>query len=264
MVGVRVASPLSLYRDSGAEAFDGSDLRRLETLLPHLQRALELQRRLGLQAEAASVSRTAVDALPVGLLLVDAGLGVRFANAAAAAHLGRPGAPASLAHAGPRLDGGTYLSPRHRDDAVRLRQLVASATSGGVGGSLRLRADEPDGDRPPVAVMTVSPAPATLAAEAGAGTEPFALIVVHDVARGVAPPVGMLCDVFGLSQAEAEVAVALAGGVSAEEVARQRAVALGTVRSQVRAILDKSGAANLRDLERSLATLGALVPQGPG
>ncbi|MET3356238.1 UNVERIFIED_ORG: hypothetical protein ABID33_004165 [Xanthobacter viscosus] len=34
-----------------------------------------------------------------------------------------------------------------------------------------------------------------------------------------------------------------------------------TVRSQIRSILGKSEAENLRDFERTMATLGALVPQ---
>ncbi len=264
MIGVRAPTPLALYRDREAEAFDGGDLRRLEILLPHLQRAVELQVRLGRQAEDGLNSRAAADAVSAGLVLVDAGLGVRFANAAATALLGRPKAPAVLAHAGPRLDGGTYLSPRCREDAARLRRLVGSVTAGGAGGSFRLRADEFQGDPAPSVVVMVAPAPARLALEAGAGVEPLILIVLRDMARHPAPPPEMLCDIFGLSPAEAEVAVALMGGVSAEQVAEHRAVALGTVRSQVRAILEKSGAANLRDLERSLAALGTMALRSEG
>lgn len=71
----------------------------------------------------------------------------------------------------------------------------------------------------------------------------------------------MLCEMFGLSRAEAEVAVALTGGASAEDVARGRGVPLMTVRSQIRSILGKSEAENLRDFERAMASLGAPVPQ---
>ena len=71
----------------------------------------------------------------------------------------------------------------------------------------------------------------------------------------------MLCEMFGLSLAEAEVAVALTGGASAEDVARGRGVPLMTVRSQIRSILGKSEAENLRDFERAMASLGAPVPQ---
>ena len=57
--------------------------------------------------------------------------------------------------------------------------------------------------------------------------------------------------------------MALAGGATAQEVADQRGVSLVTIRSQVRTILEKSDSENLRDLERSMATLGALAPRHP-
>ena len=86
-------------------------------------------------------------------------------------------------------------------------------------------------------------------------------MVIEDLDRRARPSVATLCDVFGLTRAEAEVAVALAGGSGAEAVASGRRVSLDTVRSQIRAILRKSEAANLRDLERLMATLVA-APAG--
>ena len=63
---------------------------------------------------------------------------------------------------------------------------------------------------------------------------------------------------FGLSVAEAAVAVALLGGRTAEDVARLRQVSLDTIRSQIRTVLRKSEAANLRDFERIGAMLGSM------
>ncbi len=58
------------------------------------------------------------------------------------------------------------------------------------------------------------------------------------------------------------VAIALVGGASAEEVARQRHVSLDTVRSQIRSILAKIvEVVNLRDLERWMASLAAVLPR---
>jgi DNA-binding NarL/FixJ family response regulator len=45
--------------------------------------------------------------------------------------------------------------------------------------------------------------------------------------------------------------------VTAEEAARARRVSLDTVRTQVRTVLRKTNAANLRDLERILAVISA-------
>jgi DNA-binding NarL/FixJ family response regulator len=65
----------------------------------------------------------------------------------------------------------------------------------------------------------------------------------------------LLRGLFGLTRAEAEVARALSGGATKRAVAAARGLREATVRTQVRAVLDKTGAANLRDLERLLAGL---------
>lgn len=63
---------------------------------------------------------------------------------------------------------------------------------------------------------------------------------------------------FGLTPAESAVAVALLGGQTADLVARERAVSLDTVRAQIRTVLQKTEAGNLRDLERIAALLSGL------
>jgi DNA-binding CsgD family transcriptional regulator len=65
----------------------------------------------------------------------------------------------------------------------------------------------------------------------------------------VAPALQQL---FALTAAEAGVALALAAGRSAEEIAAERSVSLPTVRTQIRQILEKTGAMHLRDLGRLL------------
>lgn len=101
------------------------------------------------------------------------------------------------------------------------------------------------------------------AKSAAAVTEPLALVLIRPVVRRAAPPPAMLSELYGLTPAEAAVAVALAGGASAEDVASVRGVSLMTVRVQIRAVLGKTGSANLRELEHTLATLAAHVPQRP-
>ncbi len=72
------------------------------------------------------------------------------------------------------------------------------------------------------------------------------------------PDPQILRGLFGLTLAEAEVAQALMGGATKEAVAALRHSQVSTVRTQVRSILEKTGAANLRDLERILAGLTGL------
>jgi hypothetical protein len=264
IVGVVDVVPLALLRADGAEPFGAQERRLLQTVLPHLQRALELRARLGQDSEAAWVTRAALDALPLGVAIVDAGLRIHFANEAGRRAFARPDFGLRALRSGPHAGSGVYLAASTKDDATALRRLVATAVTGHAGGSMRIV--NPDMSS---CALLVSPAPRGLATDQatpndGGLAENLAMVVIRDLGQTVSPPPEMLCEVFGLSQAEADVATALSGGASAEDVARQRKVSLATVRSQIRSILGKSGTENLRDFERSMASLAVIAPRGPG
>lgn len=261
MAGIIEATPVLVFRGDDAGAFDETHVRLLKALMPHVQRAIELRVRLGRHDETVALTRAALDALPVGVSVVDGGLKIRFINDLARRYLAGPDSGLFSMRTSPYAVSGVYLAAMSREEAGTLRRLVASATSGGSGGAMRVTS----GNGAVVALM-VAPAPQGLAddvsgAERGGAREPLALIILRPLNRKAVPQADMLCDMFSFSRAEAEVALALTGGASAEDVARGRGVSLMTVRSQIRSILGKSEAENLRDFERAMATLGALVPQ---
>jgi len=261
MAGISEATPVLVFRGDDAGAFDETHVRLLRTLMPHVQRAIELRVRLGRHDETAALTRAALDALPVGVGVVDAGLKIRFINDLARRYLAGPDAGLFSMRSGPHAGSGVYLAAMSREEAGMLRRLVAGATSGGAGGAMRVTSRNGA-----VVALMVAPAPQGLAddvtrPESGGAAEPLALIILRPLNRKAVPQADMLCEMFGFSRAEAEVAIALTGGASAEDVARGRGVSLMTVRSQIRSILGKSEAENLRDFERAMATIGALVPQ---
>ncbi len=261
MAGIMEATPVLVFRGDDTGAFDETHVRLLKTLMPHVQRAIELRARLGRDDEAVALTRAALDALSVGVGVVDAGLKIRFINDLARKYLAGPDSGLFPLRSGPYAGSGVYLAAMSREEASVLRRLVASATSGGTGGSMRVTSRNGA-----VVGLMVAPAPQGLAddvsgRDGGAAREPLALLILRPLNRKVAPQADMLCEMFGFSLAEAEVAIALTGGASAEAVAHGRGVSLMTVRSQIRSILGKSEAENLRDFERTMATLGALVPQ---
>lgn len=264
MIGVTEVIPFGLFRANDAKPFGVEERRVLQALLPHLQRAMELRARLGQDSRAAWATRAALDALPIGVAIVDAGLRIHFANDVARKEFGAADFGLRALRSGPQAGSGVYLAAMAKDDATALRRLVASATSGGSGGSMRIL----NRDMSSCAVL-VSPAPQGLSVDQAlpndiSPPEKLAMVAVRDLGRANSPTPDMLCDVFGFSSAEADVAVALSGGASAEDVARQRNVSLATVRSQIRSILGKSGSENLRDFERSMASLAVMAPRGAG
>lgn len=196
----------------------------------------------------------ALDALPLPVIIVDAELRVMHVNAAAA-KLTAPGR--SGLTVGRPGQGGARLHAGHRDDDAALRRLVARAAAGEAGGAVRVRDNREDPLEEATLAVQVSPVPVHLAFPAGVMTEGLAMISARELARPSRVEPALLADLYGLTRAEADVAGALAGGVTAEEVARARHVALDTIRAQVRVVLRKTNAANLRDFERISALVSA-------
>ena len=247
--GASTMMVIAAHRPHDAPAFTDVERQRLNLLLPQLQRALQLRRRLGFLEAQAQTGFAALEALALGVVVATADGAIVFANAAAEA----------LAHSddglrlGGRLSGVGAVQPL---EAQALRGLVYAVTYGGAGGMLRVTRRT----QPPLAVL-VAPLPTRLHPATGL-TRSLALVLITDPADGPVLAAQALQQLFGLTAAEASVALALAAGRSAEEIAGERAVSLPTVRTQIRQILAKTGALHVRDLVRLLAGLPVITPPG--
>lgn len=258
-LGEAGALPIGLHRPEGAAPFEATDARLIERLLPHLRRAMQLRHRMRAAGAANGVGLAALDSVASGLLVVDAGLGVIFANAAAEAMAG-PGGPIRLIAASVRPGSGPLaLKTVYRSETAALAALVeATAMAGSPGGAVALH--DPQGTLV-IAALVVPLMRRLLPGIDGEGgrTRGQAAILLRDLTvRAPTPRPETLRAVFGLTAAEAEVACALAGGATKEAVARRRKSQVSTVNTHVRAILAKAGATNLRQLEGILTRLGAL------
>jgi len=88
-------------------------------------------------------------------------------------------------------------------------------------------------------------------------SEPATLVTVDDERARMASDViaGHLQDAYGLSQAEADIALRLADGDTIAQIGDQRRSAVGTVRTQVKSVLLKMGARRQGEIVRTVATL---------
>lgn len=259
-------SPISAHREAGAGPFGEHERQIMFALRPHLSRALNLRQRLSF--DRGQIGAAALDTLPVPVLVVDAGLRVRYLNEAAHTLAARPESGVSLVREGPIGGGDLALTVGHKDDHRQLSHRVAAACAGGEGGALKLRARADRSGALTTLAAFVAPLDTPggtlgLARPLAIRARGTAMVVIRDTAAVAAPGAPALIDLFGLTGSEAEVAIALAGGATAEDVAASRRVSLGTVRSQVRAILRKTDAASLRDFERLVAITFGLHPNTP-
>jgi DNA-binding NarL/FixJ family response regulator len=257
LLGPAGTMAIGLHRPEQSGPFEARQGELIEQLMPHLRRAMQLRFRLAAGGSAVSPCFAALNALAAGVLVVDADLRVLVANIAAEAMAGPEGVIRLTRASGVARVGVTALS--HSETAALLAVVRATALRGAAGGGISLR----DADGTIAVAALVSPLPRRLASVAGelAGRVPGQALILLQSLRspGSRPEPALLRDLFGLTQAEAEVALALSGGATKEAVADRRSSRVSTVRTQVRSILAKSGAANLRDLEGILGSLrGAL------
>jgi DNA-binding CsgD family transcriptional regulator len=241
---------LSVLRTADAGPYDGGERAAFAILTGHLRRAMQIHRQLAAARLERDAAAAGLDRLGTAALLVDAGGRVLYANRAAQDLIEeRDG----LSERGGRV---VCLMP---DQTARLHSLVRSAAATAAargessGGPLHLSRRT----RPPLtALVCPMPAPGPLGASMQA---PGALIFVRDPHRPVRPAAESLRHLFGLTPAEAKLAVALAEGRSIDEVATTTGVRPQTLRSHLKAIMAKTGtqrqAALVALLLRSAAVL---------
>jgi len=139
--------------------------------------------------------------------------------------------------------------PANPADVDAVAALVGRVTSGGDGDLFRLRA------MPGEAPLTLL---ATRPVNSGR-SDVVILFIIDPTARRARATARHFQTIYGLTAAEADVAEAAIRGESAATIAAGRGTSEATVRAQLRAVLAKTGAGNLR----ALAVMAATLPDLP-
>ncbi|MGE0022959.1 MAG: helix-turn-helix transcriptional regulator [Hyphomicrobium sp.] len=202
--------------------------RLLERLTPHLARAFMLNETFA----AATADRTAlaalVETMDASAVIVDGTGKIVFLNAKAEATL-RSGrlARASADH---RL---AFSDTAHDTEYRRLLASVSDPASSD--GRTSFRAGAVDEPATHVIVLPLR-APSAIGMAPVAG---WALVVLRDSATSNAPPEHMLRTLYRMTPAEARIAIDLARGHTADEIAARNGVSKLTVRNQIAAAMAK-------------------------
>lgn len=195
---------LCLTRSGRRGAFDDRQLRVLDAIAPHV----------GAAAHAAAMRRGAASGSPsVGMIVLDASGRVELANAEGERWLRLATSP-----------GRQYL-------------LALRAFTSLVG---RLASDDPRAVPELLLFDPATGAPTVLRGErrAGANGDPKTVVLLQGVRLAEHPPALVA---MGLTPREADVAVAIARGLAAKEIAASLACSLHTVNDHTRRVYDKLG-----------------------
>jgi DNA-binding CsgD family transcriptional regulator len=239
---------VSLYRGSHSCEFQVSDLDTLNLLVPHIQRAFRLHFQFSELKARNEGMETALNMLTIGVILLGAKGEVLLMNNRAEQVLDRRDG-LLLAHG--KL--GTALSR----ESTRLHAMIGTAARTGsgaglsAGGTILISREK---GRP----ISVTAAPLH-EFSVGLSQRPAAVLFVSDPDQRVELPSNMLQRCYGLTRAEARLAMLLLEGHSLKKAADSCGVTNNTAKSQLKSIFLKTQVRRQSELIRLLLNASSFV-----
>ncbi|MBD8874020.1 hypothetical protein [Rhodanobacter sp. DHB23] len=243
-LSVRCLDAISLWRTPDEGPVDAGSRGLLELLIPHVQIALEVNRRIRASEQGLAGAEVMADACPTATFVLTADGTIRQCNAAAE----------SLLRAGDGLrskHGQLAADDLHAERALEklLSDVGTSFLPPGREPCCVLSMQRGSGKRPLQLIAT--PLPDDRRQRTGGevlllATDPVAPAHFYD---------DLLRALYDFTPAEIEVANGLLMGYSAQEIACLRRVAIGTVRQQIKSMLAKTGTCRQSDMVRLFMTL---------
>jgi DNA-binding CsgD family transcriptional regulator/PAS domain-containing protein len=241
-VAPEILSVITIGRTEGHRPFGTEESALLSALMPHLQRALQLHRRIATAEAVSNDLAGVVESTTRAVLLVNAAGKVTWMNGSAER--------LTAARDGLSVEAHELRAARGAD-TTRLRALLAAAaaTSAGqgtsAGGAIAL--GRPTGRRPLMALVApLPPRPAFFSRIATA----VAMVVVTDPERVVISGDETLRMLFGLTAGEAALTRLLAQGDTVTEAAARLGLRVDTIRTRLKTIFEKTGTHRQADLVR--------------
>ncbi|MBS0332465.1 MAG: helix-turn-helix transcriptional regulator [Proteobacteria bacterium] len=222
---------VNITRPERRGQFEGEDLARANAVHPHLVRAFELGQKLALGRALAGGAAAVFDQSAHGLFLVDGQGRVQQMN--------RAGEALAAQRRGLTVGGGRLFA-LDAAAARALQALIGRAAAADAetraGGSMALPSAE--GALP----LSVAVAPVRMPATGLLAAGPVVIVCVTDPEAGARLPEQRLQELFGLTRAEARLALALFEGATLTEAAKSLAISRFTAQNQLARIFEKTGA----------------------
>lgn len=223
---------LGFHRGRSQPEFDAETVAQLSHYLPSIRRMILIRQRL--RAERRGAASVALDQIAHACFTLSPKGRVLHMNRKAEAMV-RGGEVLKVRHG--------QLHARAAAEDARLMAMIASASvSASQGEALMLRGHGAN-------QFSAALVPALV------GSARQIVLIVSDLNGsdpGLASRLGQL---YGLSTAEAAIALLLAEGLSLTEIADRRATAIGTVRAQTKAVASKLGAGRQSEIVRLVLSL---------
>jgi DNA-binding CsgD family transcriptional regulator/PAS domain-containing protein len=227
-----------------AEPFDTAErMKLMSALVPHLQQALRTQSHLEDFAQGASDIARAVDSVRHGIAVVGPGSVVIHLNSAAERIL--------KCGDGLYMRSGSVEASSASANAELRRSIVAALLEHEAGprGGNSFLCKRPSGKRPYVIhVLPFRPTTENM-------SEVRALVVLVDPEQQREPSTHLLRRVYGLTNAEADVALRVLRGDGLKPICEELSLSMATVKTHLQHVFDKTDTHRQAELVRLLLTI---------
>jgi len=245
---------VSVLRAVGARDYGPDEEALLRRLVPHLQRAFEVQRRLAEVDLERAATAEVLDRLPTGVFLLGEDRRVLFENTAARRIVARGDALTLTRESRLTTIGPLGRRPLERAVAEACRTMRGSERSGGA--AFRLERSE---GRPAYGVVV---SPLAVRVVRFLSRRPAAVVLVGDPDRPV-PPEVVLREMFGLTGAQSALVALLGAGESLDDAAEKLGVTRNTARWTLKQVFVRTGVTRQSELMRLLDALPSQAATGP-
>jgi DNA-binding CsgD family transcriptional regulator len=241
-----------VLRDRTQSPFNESDCELMAALIPHLDRALKLQRDLGLIEFGRSAAFDTLDSMALGIIIIDADARIKFSNQAAREIVD--------ANDGLRFVGQRLVIDGINGDGIRMQagRLIRSALSGSPPPGEAFQVIRPSGGEAyPVLVS------ALWGNQLRFGwsmlNEPLAIIYIRDPDRPEETRTETLQRLYGITPRQARLAELVATGCSLQHAAKKLGITKVSARQYLKLVFQKTGTHRQAELVRKILQ----VPPAP-
>lgn len=233
-------------RQRYANDFDRTDVAFIKALIPHLRRAYDVSQRLNVRDEKARIGELALERVNAAVFIVDYEGRVLQMNRRAEKLLAlRSG----LFYRNERIRSSRVEETEHLQKLIREASQYLDHRDRSTGVMTLVRT-------PPLTQLNILVTPVkTQQTELSLGvSRANAMVFITERGQEVGFSHEEVSALYGLSKAEARVAVGIADGLGIEQIAEKYHVGVETVRSQLNAVFRKMGVGRQAELVKEMLT----------
>ena len=240
---------VTLLRSHSAGEYSREELGLVQQLMPHLQTAFAIHRRLHKTQALLNASLAVLEELPMGMVLLDERGQVMHSNRRAQGLMQRSQLLSET--------GGNGLRAANPADDRWLQKAMRECVATGLGQAMHMgRASRFRGLAGQQLQIMVAPLPIR---SSPYGESCAAMVLISDPDLGIPSLQEVLRGLYRLTLAEAQLAQSLINGWSLQEFADRQGVSIHTARSQFKSAAAKVGVSRQADFVRVLLTGPAML-----